>query len=589
MNTMLRNYLATVSLGCLLALAARGQTTAPAAAKAPPPPDLASNPAADRGTIDPALPTIFVASDSTAARGKGESQQGWAVPFADYFDPAKVNVVNRARGGRSSRTFISEGLWDQLLADVKAGDIVLIQFGHNDGGAINEEPPGSKRPLRARASLPGLGEESQEIDNVVTKKHEVVHTFGWYMRKMIADTKAKGATPIVLSLTVRNVWPEGKLERGSGEYGAWSAQIAKAAGVAFIDLTNLVADKLEPLGPAKVKEIFQQDYVHFNLVGADLHAANVVAGLKALRSSRVARYLSAKGADVAAAPATAVVEAARPMMRMPEPADPKLPTLWLIGDSTVRNGRGDGAGGLWGWGDEVGVYFDPAKLNVVNRAVGGLSSRTYLTGGLWDRVLATVKPGDFVMMQFGHNDSSPINEAESVPPQARRARGTIKGVGEETQEIENILTKKHEVVHSYGWYLRKFIADIRAKGATPIVCSLIPRKGWTDGKANRNRDDYAGWAAGVARTEGVGFVDLNEIIARKYDELGADKVEPLFGATEHTHTSLIGAELNARCVVAGLKALAPDPLAPFLSAKATDVAPVDLSQPASTPAASAAK
>src|SRR5262245_18191288 len=94
------------------------------------------------------LPTLFIAGDSTAARGAGERQQGWAVPFADYFDPTKINVVNRARGGRSSRTFITEGLWDQLLADAKAGDIVLIQFGHNDAGLINDAS-------RARGSLRG--------------------------------------------------------------------------------------------------------------------------------------------------------------------------------------------------------------------------------------------------------------------------------------------------------------------------------------------------------------------------------------------------------------------------------------------------
>src|SRR3954468_14157946 len=164
-----------------------------------PAPDLARNPTSTAPALNPALPTLFVAGDSTAARGRGEHQQGWAVPFADYFDLTKVNVVNRARGGRSSRTFVTEGLWDQLLADLKSGDTVLIQFGHNDAGPLNDEPP---PPLRARGSIRGLGEETKEIDNVLTKKHEVVHTFGWYMRKMIADTKAKGATPIVLSLTV---------------------------------------------------------------------------------------------------------------------------------------------------------------------------------------------------------------------------------------------------------------------------------------------------------------------------------------------------------------------------------------------------
>src|SRR5215469_8155771 len=82
----------------------------------------------------------------------------------------------------------------------------------------------------------------------------------------------------------------------------------------------------------------------------------------------------------------------------------KLPSLLLIGDSTVRNGRGDGANGQWGWGEPLADRFDSAKVNVVNRAVGGLSSRTYLTQGHWERVMAMLKTGDVVVMQFGHND-----------------------------------------------------------------------------------------------------------------------------------------------------------------------------------------
>jgi rhamnogalacturonan acetylesterase len=255
----------------------------------------------------------------------------------------------------------------------------------------------------------------------------------------------------------------------------------------------------------------------------------------------------------------------RPRMQLPEPADPKLPTLFLIGDSTVRNGRGDGANGQWGWGEPIVSLFNTNRINVVNRAVGGLSSRTYLTQGYWERTLAFVKPGDFVMMQFGHNDGGAINDAS-------RARGTIKGTGEETQEIDNMLTKKHEVVHTYGWYLRKSIADTKVKGATPIVCSLIPRKIWKDGKIARNKEDYAGWAAEVAKAEGVAFVDLNEIIARRYDELGPEKVEPLFG-DEHTHTSRAGAELNAACVIAGLKGLRDCPLTIFFSAQPGEISP----------------
>jgi len=261
-----------------------------------------------------------------------------------------------------------------------------------------------------------------------------------------------------------------------------------------------------------------------------------------------------------------------------EPANPKLPSLFLIGDSTVRNGQGDGGGGLWGWGEPIVAFFDQTKINVVNRAVGGLSSRTYLTGGHWERVMAMLKPGDFVIMQLGTNDGGPLNDNS-------RARGTIKGSGDESQEIENLLTKQHEVVHTYGWYLRKFITDAKSKGATPIVCSLIPRKTWKDGRIARASDSYGKWAGEAAKAEGVIFVDLNEIIARKYDELGPEKIDPLYG-DPHTHTTLAGAELNAACVISGLKGLKENPLATCFSEKAGSIAPADLSKPAPAPAKS---
>ncbi|MDQ3011173.1 MAG: rhamnogalacturonan acetylesterase [Acidobacteriota bacterium] len=242
-------------------------------------------------------------------------------------------------------------------------------------------------------------------------------------------------------------------------------------------------------------------------------------------------------------------------------ANAKLPTLFLIGDSTVKNGSGDGANKQWGWGEPVVSYFDSSKITVLNRARGGRGSRTFLTEGLWEQVLSVMKPGDFVLMQFGHNDGGAINDTS-------RARGSIKGTGEETEEIDNLLTKKHEVVHSFGWYLRKYVADTKANGATPIICSPVPRKIWKDGRITR--DQYGRWAEEVAKAEKVAFIDLNDIIARQYEAMGGEKVEPLF-ADEHTHTSLAGAELNASSVVAGLKALKPNPLAPYFSAKAEAV------------------
>ena len=237
----------------------------------------------DQRPTNPKLPTIFVVGDSTA-NNHANGALGWGDPFIEYFDQAKVNVLNRARAGRSSRTFITEGLWDKVLTDMKQGDYVLIQFGHNDAGAINDA-------TRARGSLPGPGEETQEIDNLLTKKHEVVHTFGWYMRKMIADTKAKGAVPIVMSLTVRNIWKDGRVERGSGHFGEWAAEIAKSEKVAFIDVTKIITDEYEKRGEEKVKELFGPDHTHTSPAGAWLNAALIVEGLKALNDSHLKSYL----------------------------------------------------------------------------------------------------------------------------------------------------------------------------------------------------------------------------------------------------------------------------------------------------------
>jgi len=233
------------------------------------------------------------------------------------------------------------------------------------------------------------------------------------------------------------------------------------------------------------------------------------------------------------------------------------PTLFLIGDSTVKNGKGKGDGALWGWGSFIANFFDTDKINVENDALGGTSSRTFQTNGLWDAVLAKVKKGDFVMMQFGHNDSSPLDDTA-------RARGTIKGIGMESKDTYNPIKKKQEVVYTYGWYMRKFINDIKAKGATPIVCSSIPRNPVKDDQVVLVNDSYAGWAQEVAQAEKVDFIPLNQLIKDKYAGLSAAQVKTYFTEKDHTHTNEEGAKVNATAVVEGLKALKTSKLKSYL-------------------------
>lgn len=238
------------------------------------------------------------------------------------------------------------------------------------------------------------------------------------------------------------------------------------------------------------------------------------------------------------------------------------PVLYLIGDSTVKNGKGKGDGGLWGWGNFLPDHFDTTRITIRNHALGGTSSRTFQSMGLWDKVLSRLQPGDYVMMQFGHNDSSPVNDNS-------RARGTIKGIGEESEEIDNMITKKHEVVYTYGWYLRKFIRDAKAKGATAIVLSPVPRNSWQNGRVNRNDQDYGLWTRQVAAQEEVFFIPLNQLIADRYEKEGETAVRSrYFNTRDHTHTIEAGARVNAAAVVAGIKASKRMPLNKYLTRQA---------------------
>jgi lysophospholipase L1-like esterase len=244
------------------------------------------------------------------------------------------------------------------------------------------------------------------------------------------------------------------------------------------------------------------------------------------------------------------------------PANPALPTLFVVGDSTANSNAP-----LRGWGSEIGAFFDPTKINVINRAIGGRSSRTFITEGRWDKVLAEMKPGDFVIVQFGHNDAG-----NYMDPKAK-GRPSLKGEGEDTAQALKSDLKTMETIHSFGWYMRKYATDAKAKGATPILLSMVPHKDWKDGKILRNEQGtFVQWTKNAATTTGALFIDTNTIIAEGLERLGQDKVASFFGDLR-THSTPEGAKYNAAAVVVGFKALNPDPLANYFSPLANDLPP----------------
>ena len=205
---------------------------------------------------------------------------------------------------------------------------------------------------------------------------------------------------------------------------------------------------------------------------------------------------------------------------------------------------------MQGWGNKLHLFI-PDSVRVVNKAVCGRSSKSFIEEGRFEEILQMIKPGDYLFIQFGHNDNG--------------ARAPLKGIGDEVEDRKNPATGEIRPMNTWGWYLRRYIEEARAAGATPIVCSLIPRKIWSAGRITRTADSHADWARAVAAEMNAPFVDLHEIIAQHYDELGPEKVDPFF-ADERVHTSAAGAAFNARCVVEGLRALPENPVEDFLRA-----------------------
>ncbi|GAB3235149.1 rhamnogalacturonan acetylesterase [Algoriphagus aestuariicola] len=189
--------------------------------------------------------TIYLIGDSTMAdysTYEGEDYlnkryplMGWGQVFQELFDPASISslkhliqtdsvlVDDRARGGRSTRTFFEEGRWSAVYRDLRPGDLVLMQFGHNDAAKDK------------------------------TERYVATEGYKEYIRLFVTQTREKGAIPIVLTPVNRNYpWKDGKLGNVHGEYHTAAVDVAKELDAFLIDLTQRSMDAFTEKG---------QDYV----------------------------------------------------------------------------------------------------------------------------------------------------------------------------------------------------------------------------------------------------------------------------------------------------------------------------------------
>lgn len=471
-------------------------------------------------------PVLFLVGNSTMRNGTlgngNNGQWGWGFFASQYFNANKISVENQALGGMSTRTFYRK-LWPAIEQALKPGDWVIISIGHNDNGPYDSG--------RARAVIPGTGNDSLHVKIKETGEEETVYSYGGYLRRYIAECRAKGAHPILMSLTPRDAFDEktGKIIRKPQT--GWAAVVAAEEGVPFVDLNEISGQKLDSYSRWKEQYHFYQDHIHSSAWGAQMNARSAAEGIAASRNPDL-KPLQDMMINVA-------------LPTWPVNREKGKPVVWITGDSTVKNADKD-KNGMWGWGSQANTIFNEKKITIYNAAMAGRSSRSYIREGRWEKVYNSLQPGDFVLIEFGHNDICPIND--------KKERGVIASADDTCHVYKMEKDGRYELVYSFGWYLKKMIDDAREKGATPILVSLTPRNEWPNGKIERRNDSYGKWYREVVKATGVEFLDLHNISGDWLDKHcgSKDKAMKYFNH-DHTHTSLKGAQMNAQSIARGLK------------------------------------
>lgn len=202
---------------------------------------------------------------------------GWGMPFIYFFD-STVNIDNRARGGRSTRTFLSEGRWQPIADSMQAGDYVFIQFGHND--------------------------EAKE--EKYKDRYTPVPDYKNNLIKFITEARAKMANPVLITPVTRMRFDAaGNIQETHKEYSAAVHEVGNAMKVPVIDLDMKSRELLQKMGPQNAKLLFmqldssehpnyplgQKDNTHFNDYGARLIAQLVLKEIKALNLELAERII----------------------------------------------------------------------------------------------------------------------------------------------------------------------------------------------------------------------------------------------------------------------------------------------------------
>lgn len=435
-------------------------------------------------------PRIMLVGDSTQT-----PSAGYGTGFCANL--VGVDCINDAKGGASTKTYRNDGLWEKALA--AKPDYMLIQFGHND-------------------------EQSKEH---AARETDLATEYPANLKRFVDEARAHGITPILVTpITRRYYQADGKIHSDLLAHADSMKKVAAQTKTPLIDLQTLSIDYFNTLTPDEANQLGNKkrgedgkivaDKTHFNAQGSYIFGRMVAVAL-GKTVPELGKYVRPTAAIL---PPDAI--------RTLDVLNGARARVVLVGDSTVNPGGGWGAG------------FCPlltANIECINDALNGRSSKSFYDEGAWAKALA--EHGDYIFIQFGHNDQPGKGPKRETDPET-----------------------------TYAANLRRYINEARAQGARPVLVTSLSRRTYKDGKlAEDALVSYAAATRRVGAEENVPVIDLYADSTKLLKTMTQEQADGFDAYThpdatgkgpDRTHLNHQGQVLFGRMVAEDLTKLLPE-------------------------------
>ncbi len=454
---------------------------------------------------------LYLMGDSTAKYyGDDNTIGGWGEYLINYLD-SDVDLINKAEGGRSARSYLNQGRLKEVLNEVQPGDYVFIQFGTNDQrtddaaflehSVVLGEPDANGIYPTMAATLSKTPEKLyNSYKNTEYPYGEMFYpyesgTFKWYMKQHVDAIKKAGAIPVLLTPMCRIFFDsDGKITPHFGEKDGYITavkQLAEEEDILCLDMFDITKALYEQYGVLttqglhNIKEDGTVDLTHYNKFGANLIASKMA---DAIKDSGLTIGDHIVASEIA-------VDRTQSL---------KTANLFVLGGTPAAgDDKGDYAVNAGGYGDYLQKYLS-GKITVNNLAVKDATVKNYINTEEYKKYTEGLNEGDYVLINFGNNDGDD--------------RGSENEYHNYAYASSDINANNSFAYYLYNYYIK----PAEDKKAVVILMTPTAERSFESGEYKANENLYVQNVIDIVKSKAYFYVNLNDVTQNLYKTMGEE-------------------------------------------------------------------